>query len=859
MFDKEFTPTALSHAVSDLFELNGYEVLGPIQVCGAEIDLKAISKYDPFASPIFIEVTIEYVDNEKYGKDVGKLALIAELDRSAIKLIVSSKGFSIPVKERAEATKIQTLTYWELFHKFENFAEYINSLSDKTRYGQELLELNNIYEEPYFKDARGEALATTYLTDWKKAPTPANNWIFIVGEYGTGKTALTKILQYRWIQDYIKDPSSPIPFRIELRDFTKQFDSKGLLHHFLDTNNLGNLSIDFVNSLIKSGRIILLLDGYDEMAQYLHVRERRSCLEALANLSAGGAKGILTSRPNYFTEAEELRIFETLYSSLEKGSYFLSKEDKKYLESEERLDNLLGNFLNKYERILKDLDEEQTERLVTRVLICDPEGKEVVLNLLKRIFRGIEGSEEISLSGKPVIISYLLDVVEGLKESEKKEALDQKISEWQIYKRIIDQLMMRDYRRSVYILPDERRRFLQRLAILLSRKGKSTIEEDEFAGLVEQFFKHKLDTVSSDSRQHEKERYFADLRSSSTLTRVDTPGLAGWRFSHNSLREYLVAEFLCAKLKLTEIPNEIIPISEPMKLFVRSLPKEEITNLAGCLGKRWSDRKHQRGAGQLLCLIIDAAARSWAGGECLIARALLNICGSPICLDNIEINRIVFSSQQKPENLAGAEFNYSVISEADFSSANLNESNFSNSIIENVNYSDTNLQNSRFEFATILDADFTNANLAGANFKGVASSSISIIIGVSSSGAFKTRLFGEEALGYLTYNGATTEVRSKRAIFRNHPKYSIVEKIVEKLNEQTLRQRRGLQQRGPARKNVKYATDFLAYLESNNIITTPRGRKDLVEVTDLGRQQMSVLTANGELPDFVCDYLSKTK
>ena len=59
------------------------------------------------------------------------------------------------------------------------------------------------------------------------------------------------------------------------------------------------------------------VDGYDEMAQYMHLRERRVCLEALAGLSAQGARGIITSRPNYFSETEELQLFELLYRDIE--------------------------------------------------------------------------------------------------------------------------------------------------------------------------------------------------------------------------------------------------------------------------------------------------------------------------------------------------------------------------------------------------------------------------------------------------------------------------------------------------------------------------------------------------------------
>jgi hypothetical protein len=90
----QFTPESLPAAVRSLFELNNYEVEGPKHIHGAEIDLIAVPKSDPFASPVYIEVTVEYVDTEKYGKDLSKLAMIRELDSTSHRIIVSSSGFS---------------------------------------------------------------------------------------------------------------------------------------------------------------------------------------------------------------------------------------------------------------------------------------------------------------------------------------------------------------------------------------------------------------------------------------------------------------------------------------------------------------------------------------------------------------------------------------------------------------------------------------------------------------------------------------------------------------------------------------------------------------------------------------------
>ncbi len=76
--------------------------------------------------------------------------MIAELEPAARKLIVSSKGFSAPVAERAKATRIETLTYSDLFKKFVRFEPYVSSFLGDTPEAVELRRLSDIYEEPEF-------------------------------------------------------------------------------------------------------------------------------------------------------------------------------------------------------------------------------------------------------------------------------------------------------------------------------------------------------------------------------------------------------------------------------------------------------------------------------------------------------------------------------------------------------------------------------------------------------------------------------------------------------------------------------------------------------------------------------------
>lgn len=841
MSTPEFTPTSLTLAITTLFESNNYNVDGPIQVHGAEVDLRAISKSDPFAPPIYIEATIEYVDNEKYGKDATKFVLLREVEPNATLLCISAVGFSLPVKERAKHSRIEALTYQELFGRFERFGGYLDTVLSNGDLARELLALDTIYEEARFRDKLGDDSATAFLSEWRLLEAPTNPWIVVVGDYGTGKTALTKVLLRRWMMDYEKNPNSPIPFRIELKDFTRQFDARGLLHHFLDTNGLPHLPVDFVTSLIKQGRVVLILDGYDEMAQYMHARERRECLAALAELAKDGAKGILTSRPNYFTEAEELRLLDALYTSLDAENK-LTRVGKAFLEKEKALDKLLQTqFLERYERFLQDLDAEQTRSLVQRALVSDAEGQAAVLRILDVTFRTTDEGAAVSLSGKPVIISYLLDVVEELKAVDvpKPESGNQNsLTEWDVYSLIVDKLMWRDYRRAPEIFPNERLLFLQRLSVDLSATQQGTIQEPAFMELIKKEFHNRLRQLPQELRRNEVEKLFADLRSSATLTRrTDTQG-AGWRFSHNSLREFLVSQYLTRCL-IERLGVRRIRISDAMRLFVVALGEVDRNQLLNAFKELANSDTAGEVVGMYLELTWDAFIRLFSAQADPVSTFLTHSTGTPIKLNDITVNRVDFSQRQKRTNLERAKFVNASLTDIDFNSCDLAASDFDSCLLEGVSFKGADLTNSNFSNAILIEVDFTDAKLKGANFRSLADhSGIRTATGLHS---------GEAALGYIAFSGGKTDKISPIAICKHHPNHAIAEKIARKLTEQNARQKRGLTQRGAANKDPKTAKDFLHQLISKGLVEEMGGRSGLVRSTEEGRPILKAFCDNQRL------------
>ncbi|MFC9221508.1 NACHT domain-containing protein [Streptomyces hygroscopicus] len=847
---QQWTDTSLPEAICQLFETNNYQVRTSVHVFGAEVDLVAEPKGDAFAAPVYIEATIQHVDNTKYGKDLTKLVMIRNNDPRARLLIISTGGFTASVVERATQTGIECLTYDELFRRFEKFEPYISHITEveKSQTAKELAYLSDIYQPHRFRDGLGDHSAVEWLEQWRSDTSTSGRWLVTVGEYGTGKTALTKVLQHRWTLDYIHDPSLPIPFRIELRNFTRQFDARGLLHYFLDHNELGHVPIDFAFSLIRSGRVVLLLDGYDEMAQYLKSRERRECLRALAELADGGAKGILTSRPNYFTEAEELQVFDTLYRSL-RTEYYLTRSDEEQIEQEKQIDEFIRkSFLERSERSLQDLDQDQTKALVKRQLQGDQEGQRVVFEILDRVFREEQG-KDVSLSGKPVIVSYLLEVVEQLKADGGLTGIPEKLSEWSVYKLIIDQLMMRDLRNGGELAPSLRRRFLQHLAVKLSERDVPSVSESSMRALIRSVFAAEIRRQGlRSSDDNPEDVYFNDLRRSSTLTRSSLSDDRGWSFSHNSLREFLVTEYLLDELAKAVPVNINIPVSEAMQVFAATQNRSDIEVQITALRNGWPSRSMAASFGVLLALLWEAGCKTFKQqGSKSPVRSFLEYCSAGTRnLSNVPLRKLNFSASGVPADLSGFDMSSTEISGCVFNRANCAAVNFSGSILESSSFKDADLSRTRFTNADLIDIDLTRANILGADFRGISRDSTIVVTAGDSSVA--SILTENDALGYLQYHGALTDEVGNYYALQYHPFFFIVEKICTKMKESSPRQRQGVEQRGAAQRNVPFARRFIAEMERCDFIATPGGRLNQLVLTPEGRNAFARFVDHKEIP-----------
>lgn len=102
-----------------------------------------------------------------------------------------------------------------------------------------------------------------------------------------------------------KPRENPLPVRIDLRNVDRQFTFEGLILSHLAHNGLGDVTLDIFRHALSSGRIVLILDGFDEMSARITPEITSRNFYELAKAATGKAKIMLTCRTHYFRSRSE--------------------------------------------------------------------------------------------------------------------------------------------------------------------------------------------------------------------------------------------------------------------------------------------------------------------------------------------------------------------------------------------------------------------------------------------------------------------------------------------------------------------------------------------------------------------------
>jgi WD40 repeat protein len=147
-----------------------------------------------------------------------------------------------------------------------------------------------------------------YIDRW--LATPATEHVSILGEFGTGKTWFT--LHYAWqcFQAYqiAKDKGLPrprLPLVIRLRDYAKSLDVSNVMAGFFFNQHNIKLNHAVFDRLNQMGKLLLIFDGFDEMADKVDRQKMTENFRELVKVITPNSKVILTCRTEHFDTAQD--------------------------------------------------------------------------------------------------------------------------------------------------------------------------------------------------------------------------------------------------------------------------------------------------------------------------------------------------------------------------------------------------------------------------------------------------------------------------------------------------------------------------------------------------------------------------
>lgn len=507
--------------VADLYRLQGAHVQQNIEVCNKKVDVLAT-----FTHPVRHRVIVECKD-EKRAVDAtrrvrefyGLLTAARKTNEADSAEIITRAPWGDAAKGFANETGVSLFTYIEKIRTLIDFTHYLKALIDRFEYynpampgepalGKYYIDLSAEREV----EGRLEKLPVidTYVHEWLDDTENDSTNLAIFGEYGAGKSSFCSKLAADLAAAFLYSPSAArIPILLNLRDFVGKLDIEAYVTSFLDREcSVPNPKIKTFTRMAEAGIFLLIFDGFDEMAVQVDADKLESNLLQIEKFAAiPGCKTILTSRPEYFTNVRE------------------------EIEAIDPAENPLLSRRSRYEplRILPWDDGQIEQFLKRRVPLV--KGAQRSWTFYRDKIKSI--GRLTDLSQRPVLLDM---IVKTLPTLVKKNAT---VNLPNLYRAYLSNEIKRQKvlkRRDLLISENDRFQLLQEIA---ARTYADTRETITFVS-VRQLIETELNPPKHEVEAHTREF----LTNSFLVRRGDT-----YAFSHESIREYLVAAQFVEEIK----------------------------------------------------------------------------------------------------------------------------------------------------------------------------------------------------------------------------------------------------------------------------------------------------------------------
>ena len=290
---------ALERAVIAHYEAAGYRVTPNVDLEGHQLDLLAQKVID-VGVVVSVMVEVKYREKGVVGvTEVGKFLVTARdligQGKVTHATMVTNRDYS--QKARGKVTNpspFKLITFEQLE---QDMFQYSGSLTamigdyERNPIGYVALAGRPPREGKVCPDVVAHAL------DWAKRGEPL---LVLSGDFGAGKTTCMERIRYEQAQRRLRVASARYPVLLRLRKLRQYDDLWSFIHAGLRNEQMLDPSRAAFEAQLQAGRLLILLDGFDEIQAGANAMQRGQFLSQLAPLLLSASPCILSTRPTYF-------------------------------------------------------------------------------------------------------------------------------------------------------------------------------------------------------------------------------------------------------------------------------------------------------------------------------------------------------------------------------------------------------------------------------------------------------------------------------------------------------------------------------------------------------------------------------